>query len=228
MDVAAFFLCQKPDLCDNKINEKACFSVIASEAKQSRIFQYDPGLPRSLRFLAMTRKFVTSSAKQTQKLGEMLAKELRGGPTRNASLASASSRSDAGGEIICLTGELGSGKTTFAQGVLRGLGAKGPYTSPTFVVMKHYKKRISNFKFQISNQIQSSRYKIQNIYHVDCYRVGPKDILDLGWEEIISGKDNIVIVEWAEKIRRIVPKNSIWIKFSHIENNKREVKIIGN
>ena len=65
--------------------------------------------------------FIAKSAQETKKLGELLAKELRGG------------------EIISLTGELGSGKTTFAQGVLRGLGAKGPYTSPTFVVMKKYR-----------------------------------------------------------------------------------------
>ena len=132
----------------------------------------------------MKESFLTTNSKQTQKLGEILAKEL------------------SGGEIICLSGDLGSGKTTFAQGVLHGLGAKGPYTSPTFVVMKQYKKRISNFKFQISNQIQSPKSKIENIYHIDCYRINSKDILDLGWEEIISGKNNIVIVEWAERIQQ--------------------------
>ncbi len=144
----------------------------------------------------------------------MLAKELRGG------------------EIICLTGELGSGKTTFAQGLLAGLGAVGPYTSPTFVVIKRYSGEISNFKLQISNKIQSSKFKTQNerdkvrdIYHIDAYRVGAKDILGLGWEEMVSNKNNIVIVEWAEKIRRAIPREAIWIEFKHLGSNKREIKL---
>jgi tRNA threonylcarbamoyladenosine biosynthesis protein TsaE len=150
-------------------------------------------------------EFATTNPVQTKKLGEMLAKELRGG------------------EIICLTGELGSGKTTFAQGILKGLGAKGPYTSPTFLVMKHYKKEIPNPKSQIPNKSQNPKFKIQNVYHIDVYRVGPKDILDLGWEEIISNKNNIIIVEWAERIKSIIPKNAIWIKFSHVDENKRKI-----
>ncbi|MFA5926140.1 MAG: tRNA (adenosine(37)-N6)-threonylcarbamoyltransferase complex ATPase subunit type 1 TsaE [Parcubacteria group bacterium] len=138
--------------------------------------------------------FVTNNAKQTQKLGEMLAKELRGG------------------EILCLSGELGSGKTTFSQGILKGLGVKGPFTSPTFVVLKHY-------------GIRNYELGIMNVYHIDVYRVGPKDILELGWEEIIAGKNNVVIVEWAERIKRIIPKSAIWLKFSHFDKNNRKIAV---
>ncbi|MFA5871764.1 MAG: tRNA (adenosine(37)-N6)-threonylcarbamoyltransferase complex ATPase subunit type 1 TsaE [Parcubacteria group bacterium] len=168
----------------------------------------------------MQKIFDTINAAQTGKLGEMLAQELRGG------------------EIICLSGELGSGKTTFAQGVLKGLGAKGPYTSPTFLVMKHYKKEITNSKTQIPNkfkisksqfqkkyQMLDTRYQIQNIYHIDAYRVGAKDILDLGWEEIIAGRNNIVIAEWAERIRSIVPKDAVWMKFEYNKENTRKISI---
>ena len=137
----------------------------------------------------MANSFITKNSKQTQKLGEILAKELKGG------------------EIICLSGELGSGKTTFAQGILKGLGAKGPYTSPTFVVMKYYK-------------VES-----RSIYHIDAYRVGPKDILDLGWEEIIASKNNIIIVEWAERIKAIIPKGSMWLKFRHLKDDEREISV---
>jgi len=157
--------------------------------------------------------FITNSSKQTQKMGEILAKELKGG------------------EIVCLTGELGSGKTTFAQGMLRGFKVKGPHTSPTFVVMKKYKAKFSIFNFQFSNNSQISKlkkqkkYQIPNIYHIDAYRVGAKDILDLGWEEIIFGKNNIVIVEWAERIKKIIPRNALWIKFKHIENIKRQIAV---
>jgi tRNA threonylcarbamoyladenosine biosynthesis protein TsaE len=136
--------------------------------------------------------FSTCNSKQTQKLGEIFGKELRGG------------------EIICLSGELGSGKTTFAQGVLRGLGAKGPWTSPTFLIMKNYKKKIS-------------KSKIRNIYHMDCYRVKAQDILELGWEEIIASKNNFVIVEWAERIKKIIPKSAVWLKFRHMKKDTRKI-----
>jgi len=156
----------------------------------------------------MKKAYTTTNSKQTQKLGEMLAGELRGG------------------EVICLTGELGSGKTTFAQGVLKRLGAKGPHTSPTFVVMKHYRitrnaKRISQGRKKKSLQVTS--YELRDVYHIDVYRVGVKDILDLGWREIISHKNNVIIVEWAEKIKQIIPKRAVWVKFKHKGKNEREL-----
>jgi tRNA threonylcarbamoyladenosine biosynthesis protein TsaE len=138
--------------------------------------------------------FTTNSSKKTQELGEILAKELKGG------------------EVICLMGELGSGKTTFAQGVLEGLGAKGPYTSPTFVVMKEYKRK---------NTTQDS--KIENVYHMDAYRVSAQDVLDLGWEEIVAGKNNIVIVEWADRIRSIIPRRATWFEFEHLKDDERKI-----
>ena len=165
--------------------------------------------------------FVTKNANQTRKLGELLAKELQGG------------------QVICLTGELGSGKTTFTQGVLKGLGTKGPYTSPTFVVMKRYEvksqkfSKVRPFPSPTSRGIpqgqtlsNSSRPSfIQNIYHVDCYRVGPKDIFDLGWKEVIADKKNIIIVEWAERMKSIIPKKAVWISFRHREKNERKITL---
>ena len=153
----------------------------------------------------MQTEFLTNNSLETQKLGEMLAMELRGG------------------EIICLSGDLGAGKTTFAQGLLKGLGATGPYTSPTFVIMKEYKKKISNFKFQISNKLKNSNNKIQSIYHIDAYRVGEEDIESLGWEEIIADKRNVIIVEWAERISGIIPKGSLWIEFEGVDEEKRRI-----
>lgn len=130
------------------------------------------------------KTFITASSKQTQKLGEILAGEVKGG------------------KIICLSGDLGSGKTTFTQGLLKGLNVKGPYTSPTFVIMKKYKN---------------------NIFHFDAYRVSDRDILSLGWEEIVADPKNIVIVEWADRIKKIIPKKSLWIYFKWIDNNSRKI-----
>jgi tRNA threonylcarbamoyladenosine biosynthesis protein TsaE len=138
---------------------------------------------------------ITTSNKQTQKLGEMLANELKGG------------------KIICLFGDLGTGKTTFTQGLLKGLKIKGLYTSPTFVILKKY----------ASPKVKSQKSK--SIYHIDAYRIKDKDLLDLGWKEIIKDKNNIVIIEWAERVKKIIPKNAIWIKFKWIDENKRELKL---
>ena len=134
----------------------------------------------------------TKSAAETKKLGTLLVKELHGG------------------EVICLDGDLGTGKTTFTQGLLKGLGVKGPYTSPTFVIMKYY---------AVVNQ-QSAQY---NIYHVDAYRVGPEDLLELGWKEIITDKRNVVIIEWSDRIKKILPKKNMRIHFSWVDKNKRQI-----
>ncbi len=110
-----------------------------------------------------------------------------------------------GAVVIGLQGELGAGKTRFVQGFAKGLGIKRRLTSPTFVLIKKYK----------------------NLYHIDCYRLSkPKDLLDLDFKEIISNPDNIILIEWAEKIRKILPKDTIWIKFEIINSKERKIKII--
>jgi tRNA threonylcarbamoyladenosine biosynthesis protein TsaE len=106
--------------------------------------------------------------------------------------------------IIGLTGELGSGKTVFAQGFAKGLKIVGKIVSPTFILMRRH----------------------GNFYHFDCYRIkNPKEILSLGWQEIIDNSQNIVLVEWAEKISKILPKKYIKIKFEHVDRNKRKISL---
>ena len=112
--------------------------------------------------------------------------------------------------LICLKGDLGGGKTTFVQGIAEAMKIKEPVTSPTFLIMKKY---------------QPLRGKY-TLYHFDCYRVkNAQEILDLGWEEIIKEKNNIILVEWAEKIKEILPKDSIWIKFGFVDENERKIEI---
>jgi tRNA threonylcarbamoyladenosine biosynthesis protein TsaE len=134
----------------------------------------------------------TQSFRETQKLGQELAKRL------------------VPSQAICLSGDLGSGKTTFVQGLLKGLKVKGPYTSPTFVIMKKYEPKVKH---------QTSKV----IYHIDAYRIGEKDILNLGWEEIITQPGNLIVVEWAERIKKIIPKNAKWINFSWEGEKKRKI-----
>lgn len=116
-----------------------------------------------------------------------------------------------GAVVIGLEGNLGSGKTTFAQGFAKGLGIKEKILSPTFVILKKFKIRNSKFN---------------NFYHIDCYRLrGPKELLALGWEEIIANPKNIVIVEWAERVKKILPKDTLWASLEHAGQKKRKITI---
>jgi tRNA threonylcarbamoyladenosine biosynthesis protein TsaE len=90
------------------------------------------------------------------------------------------------------------------------MGATGPYTSPTFIVMKHY-------------PIEKLQSPIRNVFHIDTYRVEEQDILGLGWEEMIADEKNLLIVEWPERIAKIIPKNSTWINFEWLSENERKI-----
>jgi len=112
-----------------------------------------------------------------------------------------------GGAVVLLFGALGGGKTTFTQGFAKGLGIKEKILSPTFVIMK----------------------KFDNFYHIDCYRLkDEKDLLELGFKEIIKDKKNVVLIEWSERVKKIMPKDTVKISFKDIGKNKREIDITSN
>ncbi len=114
--------------------------------------------------------------------------------------------------IVCLHGDLGAGKTTFAQGLLKALGARGPYTSPTFAIMKEYK-------------LKAKSRKLKAVYHIDAYRIGPDDMLELGWEELVANKQNFFIIEWPERIRKIIPAHACWIEFAWLDEQRRKISL---
>lgn len=149
----------------------------------------------------MKSKYLTNSPSQTKKLGEILAKEiLKIKPRRKKAL------------VLGLEGDLGGGKTTFLKGFAKGLGIKEKILSPTFIIIRRLK--INNLTMK----------QFSNFYHIDCYRVqNSKEILDLGFKEIISNPKNIVAIEWAERIKKILPKNTIWIKFEFIDEKTRKI-----
>lgn len=112
--------------------------------------------------------------------------------------------------LLCLYGELGAGKTTFVQGLAKGLGIKKRVISPTFVMMREYK---------ISSCLI--------LYHIDLYRVeSENDLKSIDLEELWSDSKNLVVIEWAEKIKPILPKKRIDVKFSYVSQSKREIEII--
>ncbi len=111
--------------------------------------------------------------------------------------------------IIALEGELGSGKTTFLQGFARGLRIKEKILSPTFVIVKRFHVPRSMF---------------YDFYHIDCYRIRkPKEILDLGFKKIISDPENIIAIEWADRIKKFLPKNALVLKFKFIDKLNRKI-----
>lgn len=153
-------------------------------------------------------EILTKSAQETQKLGEKLAAILKGG------------------ETLCLYGELGSGKTTFVQGLAKGLGIKKRILSPTFVMIRQYVIRNTQHATRSKQSMSHVTCHLSHFYHVDLYRIGTeKDVESLGLFEIWSDPDNIVAIEWPEKIEKILPKKRIDIYFEYLGENKRRIKI---
>ena len=110
------------------------------------------------------------------------------------------------GEVLAFTGGLGAGKTTFIQGLAEGLGIKNRIVSPTFILMRSY----------------------GNFYHLDLYRLEnniEKEVENLGLFDIWKDNDNIVAIEWAEKLGSKWPENTKWIEFENVDENIRKITI---
>jgi len=117
----------------------------------------------------------------------------------------------AGALIVGLYGDLGSGKTTFTQDVAEIFGIEENITSPTYVIEKVY-------------PIDHAKFK--NLIHIDAYRLSSgKELLSLGWQNISSNPDNIILVEWPERIAEILPENHVRIHFTFVSDMEREIEI---
>jgi len=109
--------------------------------------------------------------------------------------------------IFALKGDLGAGKTAFVQGFAKGLGISQKITSPTFVLMN---------KFSAKNK--------KNFYHFDLYRIkNKKELKNLFIEDILLNKNNVVCIEWPERIKDILPEETIYIKIKILSENKRKI-----
>lgn len=114
------------------------------------------------------------------------------------------------GAILALSGNLGAGKTTFTKGFAHGLGIKNKIISPTFVLIKEYPIPLKNNT---------------KLYHIDLYRLeNPEEIENLGLSDLFINPSNIILIEWAEKLKNL-PKNTINITFEYISESKRQITI---
>lgn len=132
-------------------------------------------------------KIISKSEEQTYKLGEYIGKALQQG------------------DIICLTGDLGAGKTAFTKGIGIGLDIQEFITSPTYTIINEYDGRIS-------------------LFHFDVYRLeGVEEMYELGYEEYFFG-DGAVVIEWADIVKDIIPQERLWITILRgKEENTREI-----
>ena len=156
------------------------------------------------------KKIITHSEKQTLNLGKKIAKKLLACHAESASWQRRRS-----GEVLALNGELGSGKTVLIKGIAAGLGIKKHITSPTFVVMKLYK-------------IQNPKSEIQNLLHIDAYRLNSgQDLVNIGVKDWLAKPNTVTVIEWAERVKNILPKDTITIKLK-LRKNKNERTITVN
>lgn len=113
--------------------------------------------------------------------------------------------------IVGLQGDLGAGKTTFVKSVASALGVEGAVTSPTFIIEKIYKLPDGE--------------RFSRIVHIDAYRLDSgRELLSLGWEEIASNPQNLILIEWPERVANILPKDVHRMYFNFIDENTREVE----
>lgn len=132
---------------------------------------------------------ITHSAEQTLRLGVRLGGLLQAG------------------DVICLSGDLGAGKTVFSSGIGRGWGSTTPLTSPTFNLV----------------HVHTRQADAQQLYHLDCYRLhGPDDADSIGLDDILAGRGP-VILEWPEQIAPTLPPERLWIELRVIEPTRRNL-----
>ncbi len=135
------------------------------------------------------REIITNSAAETAEVGQKVAGERP--------------------KLVCLYGELGSGKTTFTQGFAKGLGLTGRLLSPTFIIVRRYDVPKNSF-----------------FYHVDLYRITTVDDLDeLGLSEIFKDPRAVVVIEWAERLGELLPERRVDIKFKTLDDGKHSISI---
>ncbi len=119
--------------------------------------------------------------------------------------------------VVVLRGNLGSGKTVFARGIARALGITKNVRSPSFVLL--YRYRIpKTFHFSLLT------FHFSYLIHIDAYRLhSAQDLLDIGFNDFVSDPHNLIIIEWGEKVRTILPRNYTEIIFQSVKHTMRKI-----
>ena len=144
----------------------------------------------------MTGVFEVGSVEETWELAKMLAAELMPG------------------DIVCLEGDLGAGKTTFTQGLAAALGVPGRVTSPTFCIVQEHRRQSNN------RTIEQSNNSPDLLVHMDLYRLhNEDDVIAIGWEDYLA-EGAILVVEWPERAGALIPAEAKHVVFTHLEGEE--------
>lgn len=134
-----------------------------------------------------TIEFFSRSPEQTRRIGMRLGSELKTG------------------DVICLQGNLGAGKTTFVQGLAQGWGSIDAVSSPTFIIVNEYRRATGGL-----------------IFHLDAYRLeSTPEAEELDLDVMLS--EGVVIIEWPEKLNGLIPNDRLWITLEHIQEEQRQM-----
>ena len=136
-------------------------------------------------------RIISHELKETEELGKAIAQKIKKR------------------DIICLTGDLGAGKTTLTKYILMNLGVNEYITSPTYTIVNEYHTPIK-------------------VFHFDVYRINDlEEMFEIGFDDYLS-QDAIIIIEWANLIKDIIPKDAIWIDIKYnYEKGQRIIEICG-
>jgi tRNA threonylcarbamoyladenosine biosynthesis protein TsaE len=132
--------------------------------------------------------YITSCESETLALGVALGGVLRGG------------------DVVALTGGLGSGKTVFARGVAEGLGVRSPVTSPTFAIVNEYQGDAAMF-------------------HFDLYRLASaRELIDIGWDDYLD-RGGVIVVEWSDVAGELIPDDAVRARFECMDGDRRRIEL---
>ncbi len=141
----------------------------------------------------MKNSYITNTPAETKQLAERILSKFKGG------------------EVVCLYGELGSGKTIFAQGMINYFIPGKRVLSPTFIIVRHY---------QVDHHI------IKRFLHIDLYRMlNIDEVRELEFFEFMHKSDTIIAIEWAEKLENLLPQKRIDIHIKSLDEDKRKIDI---
>lgn len=149
----------------------------------------------------MKGSFEVKSVEETWELAKQFARELKPG------------------DVVCLEGDLGAGKTTFTQGLAAALGVRGRVTSPTFCIVQEHAfdgDRRQSTAVDGDRQQSTAVDRVRLLVHMDLYRLhGEDDVIAIGWEDYLS-EGAVLVVEWPERAGTLIPDGAHHIAFHHL------------
>ncbi|MDO8620082.1 MAG: tRNA (adenosine(37)-N6)-threonylcarbamoyltransferase complex ATPase subunit type 1 TsaE [bacterium] len=141
--------------------------------------------------------------------------------------------------VVGLYGDLGAGKTTFVQAIAKALGVSEIVNSPTFLIFKTYQLKANSYNFERerseqsktdhfdrATQLYETKCSYKLLVHIDAYRLKSSDELrKLRFEELLADPENLILIEWADKVADLLPKDHTKLHFTFIDDSARQIRL---